>query len=216
VLHQRKIQYDIVDLNKKELFSDPALYNAVFVFGGPNSANDTSLTMTQELVKIKKTIDAKIPYLGICLGLQTMVKAMGGQVFANDIPEIGWKDEQENFFEIEYTLDGTRDPIFSNVSSPVKIFHLHGETVGLTKEMKLLATGRFCQNQVVKIGENAYGFQGHLELTPELFETWINDDNDLQQMDSEKLRRDYETVSLEYEITGRQIITNFLTIAKLI
>lgn len=216
ILHQRKIPYDIIDLSKGEIFPNPALYNAVFVFGGPMSANDKTPRMQQELTQIKKTIDAKIPYFGICLGLQTLVKSLGGKVFSNDVAEIGWRDEQENFFEIEFTIDGTKDSIFSNIASPAKIFHLHGETVGLTNSMKLLASGRYCENQVIKIGESAYGFQGHIELTPELFETWLSVDEDLGQMDSDKLRRDFEAVRAEYETNGRQIITNFLKIAKLI
>ncbi len=216
ILHQREIPYDIVDLSKGEIFPNPVLYNAVFVLGGPMSANDKTPRMQQELIQIKKAIDAKIPYFGICLGLQTLVKSIGGKVFTNDIAEIGWRDEQENFFEIELTIEGTKDSIFNNIASPAKIFHLHGETIGLTNSMKLLASGRYCENQVIKMGENAYGFQGHIELTPELFETWLNEDEDLGQMDTDKLRRDFEAVRTEYVTNGRQIITNFLKIAKLI
>lgn len=216
IFSERKIPYDIVDLHKGEIFPDPALYNAVFVFGGPNSANDVTPKMQQEIAQVKKAIDAKIPYLGICLGLQVLAKSQGAQIFTNDVPEIGWRDEQDNFFQIELTIDGIKDPIFEHVPSPSKIFHLHEETISLTASMKLLATGTYCQNQAVKIGENAYGLQGHFELTPEMFETWLNEDENLLELNPDNLRKDYDTVRTEYESACRQIITNFLKVAKLI
>ncbi len=37
-----------------------------------------------------------------------------------------------------------------------------------------LATSSSCQNQAFKWGKNAYGLQFHLEVTPEMVESWIN------------------------------------------
>lgn len=216
ILNSHNVQHDVVDLHKGDLFPDPALYNAVIIFGGPQSANDFSDRMQVELENIKKATDAKIPFLGICLGMQALVKASGGKILPAETAEIGWKDQEDNFFEIELTIAGAKDPLFSHISSPCKIFQLHGETVLPTSQMILLATGKYCENQAIRIGENAYGIQGHFELTPEMFEHWLNEDPDLQEENSEKLRNDYEAVRAEYETTGRQIITNFLTLSKLI
>ena len=69
---------------------------------------------------------------------------------------------------------------------------------------------------MIKVGENAYGIQGHLELTREMFEVWLGQDSWLLEMDQEELRRDYEELRLEYESNGRKIIENFLRIATLI
>ena len=44
--------------------------------------------------------------------------------------------------------------------------------------MKLLGTGKYCKNQIVKYRENAYGFQGHIELSYDMFNTWIEEDED--------------------------------------
>ena len=82
--------------------------------------------------------------------------------------------------------------------------------------MELLAEGKYCKNQVVKVGDNAYGIQGHLELTPEMYEIWINQDPDLLKLDTSKLIADYALVKSEYESTGKQILTNFLKTAKLL
>lgn len=216
ILRARNIPFDLVDLHKGQIFPEPAFYNCVFVFGGPDSANDTNEKMVRELAQVKKITDSKIPYLGICLGMQILVKANGGKVLPAEEEEIGWRDQEENYYEIELTNVGRRDPLFENVVSPAKIFQLHKETVGLVQGMQLLATGKHCQNQAVRVGANAYGMQGHLELTPELFERWLTEDMDLSQMDMDSLRHDFESIRTDYETSGRQVITNFLKIAKLL
>ncbi len=216
VLHHHHIGYDSVDLENGENFPDPKGYSAIFVFGGPDSANDTTQKMAEELKRIKEAIDLNIPYLGLCLGMQALVKAGGGQVRKNHVKEIGFKDPEGNFFEVELTAVGKSDPLFSGLRSPLRIFHLHGETVQLAGGMELLAKGKFCENQVVKVGGNAYGIQGHIELTPKMFEEWRTQDPDLISLDQAALLRDYAAVREEYEKSGKQIIGNFLRIAKIV
>lgn len=211
------ISYDIVDLDKGEQFPSPAEYSAVCVFGGPDSANDSTPKMKKELSRITETVKAGIPYLGVCLGMQTLVKAMGGEVYGNPVREIGLRDPEGNYFEVSTTGSGKADPLFSGISSPYKIFHLHGETVKLTSGMELIGRGKWCENQVVHIkGKPAYGIQGHLELTPQMFEDWLAQDPDLATLDAAKLRKDYGDFRAAYEKNGRRMLTNFLSIARLI
>lgn len=146
LLTKYNIDSDLIELGKGEKFPDPHGYNAVFVFGGPDSANDTTPKMLQELGQIKKLITAGIPYLGACLGMQTLVKALGGEIYKNNVSEIGWRDPDNQLFKIDLTEEGKKDKLFEGLTSPLKIFHLHGETVRLTPNMKLLATGRLCRN----------------------------------------------------------------------
>ena len=213
VLKDENIPFNIVDLNEGKRFPDPREYSAVFVFGGPDSANDQTDKMREELKIIKQAVDAGIPYFGVCLGMQTLVKAAGGEVYKHDAQEIGLRDSEGNYFEIDLTNEGKKDPIFIGLKSPLKIFHLHGETVGLGDGMKLLATGKYCRNQVVKIGNNVYGFQGHLELTDSMLEDWITQDPDLKSVNAASLRFDYNTISSEYQNNGRTILNNFLELA---
>ncbi|MDO8549748.1 MAG: type 1 glutamine amidotransferase, partial [Ignavibacteria bacterium] len=104
---------------------------------------------------------------------------------------------------------------FKSLSHSFKAFHLHGESVELPNNMKLLATGKFCQNQIAKFGSNVYGIQSHLELTPDMFERWINEDPDLLTLDKEQLWNDFEVIKDEYTLVGRQLFQNFLKIAGL-
>lgn len=151
ILQEKNIPYTIIDLEKKQQFPSPENYGAVIVCGGPDSANDQNEKMQNELARIKETIDLGIPYLGICLGLQTMIKTCGGKVVKNPVKEIGFRDQENNHFTVELTEEGKKDPLFQDLEHTLQVFHLHGETVEITKNMKLLATGKFCRNQIIKL-----------------------------------------------------------------
>lgn len=215
ILKEKNICFDMIDLDNGDKFPDARNYAAVFVFGGPDSANDQTPKMKEELKRINETLDAGIPYFGVCLGMQTLVKAAAGEVYKNAMKEVGWKDPEGNYFEMELTNEGKKDLIFKGIKQRLKIFHLHGETVALKNGMRLLATGKFCINQVVKVGNNAYGFQGHIELTDSLLEKWIKNDSDLRLLDTNSLRMDFKNIKSEYETNRRKILTNFLQIVGL-
>lgn len=213
LLIERNIACRIVDLQQKEPFPEVNDFGAVVVLGGPDSANDQNEKMAQELMRIRQVLEAKIPYLGICLGLQTLVKAAGGKVVKSPLKEVGFKGPDGSFFTIQLTDQGKADPLFKGLESTLKVFHLHGETVEITDSMILLGKGKFCPNQVVKIGPCAYGIQCHFELTPAMFEEWITGDDDLLQLSTESLRADFESMKSKYRETGRQLFNNFLSIA---
>jgi len=218
ILLQRAIKYTIIDLDKRQLIPPVEEYTAMVVLGGPDSANDNNEKMRHELAAIKKCIQLKKPYLGICLGLQTLVKAAGGQVVKSPLKEVGFRDPDGNYFTVELTPEGKQDVLFDELGDSLNVFQLHGETVELsqnTAPMALLATGKFCRNQIVKVGSNAYGIQCHFELTPEMFEIWIQEDADLQKLDKEKLRNDYKNTIADYTKVGQQLLLNFLKIAGL-
>ena len=216
VLRERGIGLEIVDLAHGESLPSPHSFDAVVILGGPDSANDETQKMQSERTFIAQVLAAKIPYLGVCLGLQTLVKVAGGSVMKNPVREIGFRGPDESLFTVELTSAGKNDPLFEGLADSLRVFQLHGETVSITPDMSLLATGKFCTNQVVKVGENAYGLQCHFELTPEKFESWLVHDPDLTTMKKDSLRADFESGRQQYENVGRTLLTNFLKIAKLL
>jgi GMP synthase (glutamine-hydrolysing) len=213
IIAENGIRNKVVDLSLGEKLPPGEKYSAVVVLGGPDSANDQNPKMRNELAFISKVLAANIPYLGICLGLQTLVKAAGGKVIQSQVKETGFRDEFGDLFRIALTADGRKDPLFNGIDDSFSVFHLHGETVVLTENMKLLATGNPCQNQIVKIGALAYGIQCHFELTAVMFERWISEDPDLQLLDKKELQKDYMALQKLYLQTGYQLFRNFLSIA---
>src|SRR3990172_6768384 len=91
ILKERSIAYETIDLDDGQLFPSPKKFAALVVLGGPDSANDSTEKMANELKRIKEALDAGVPYLGICLGMQALVKAAGGKVCKSNLKEVGWK-----------------------------------------------------------------------------------------------------------------------------
>jgi len=216
VLKEYSIKYQIVDFNNSTVIENIENYSALITLGGPDSANDLTLKMQNELLLIRKALQSNIPYLGICLGLQTLVKAMGGTIQKCHTSEVGFRDPENKYFKVKLTSEGRKDWLFKKLPDYLTVFQLHGETVELSPQMTLLATGDFCKNQIIKIGKTAYGIQSHFELTNDLLESWIIEDSDLQKLHAEQLRSDFETIKSDYQNIGRQLFCNFLTIIGLI
>ena len=216
ILQENLIFYQIVDLAKNEKLPTADNFSCLIVMGGPDSANDNSPKIKDEINFIKKWLDSKKPFLGICLGLQLLVKTASGKVVKSPIKEIGFRDPIGNFFEVELLKTSQKDPLLYKLGKKIKVFHLHAETVTLTKKMQLLGKGKYCQNQIVKVANSAYGLQGHFELTERILDVWLLEDPDLKKLDAEKVRADFAKIKEEYERTANQIFTNFLKIAQLI
>jgi GMP synthase (glutamine-hydrolysing) len=213
LINELGISNKIIDLCKGEFPVNPENYAAIIVLGGPDSANDQTEKMTAELAFIRKILDLGIPYLGICLGLQVMVKAGGGQVIKSPVKEVGFRDGNGDLYSVELTQEGLHDALFDGLANTFTVFHLHGETVELNDDMSLLGTGKLCRNQIVRVGENAYGIQCHFELTEEMFELWITQDPDLMALDPEVLRKDFLELKDMYSDTGKKLFRGFLRIA---
>jgi len=221
LLEEMAIGYQIVDLSKGETFPDPTHYAALVVLGGPDSANDKNKKMAVELERVKTALDAGVPYLGICLGLQVAVKAVNGMVVQNDVKEIGLRTPKGEPYSVSLTnlaltALGKKDPLFVGLRNNFRVFQLHGETVTMTKHMQLLATGEYCRNQIVKLRRNAYGIQSHFELTREMLGEWLKADPDLTPLDGDAIMAEFDTIEEVYTITGLSLLRNFLHIANLL
>ncbi len=213
---KQKIPYAIADLHRGEPFPELGLGQAVIILGGPDSANDTTPKILGELEALRRCLSAGIPCLGVCLGLQLLVKAAGGMVFRSPAKETGFRDPAGAWYEIEKTGEGQRDPLLGGLADISRIFQLHGETVGLTSSMKVLARGSICEHQIVKIQDRAYGIQGHVELSERMFEDWLAADGDLRGMDAQELRRDFAAARQELERNSESLFNNFLRISGLL
>lgn len=221
LLDETAVGYDIADLSKGDPFPDPTTYGALVVLGGPDSANDQSHKMILERQKVKAALDAGIPFLGVCLGLQIGVKVLGGGVIQNHVKEIGLRAPDGNPYSVSLTnlaltALGRKDPLFVGLRNNFRVFQLHGETVTMTKSMQLLATGEHCRNQIVKLRRNAYGIQSHFELTREMLAEWLKADPDLTLLDGEAIMAEFEEIEELYTITGLSLFRNFLDIAGLL
>ena len=211
------ITADVQDLSQGGSFPDPRNYGAVVVLGGPQSANDCTPVMQLQLRQIGRIVQEGIPFLGICLGMQVLVKAGGGKVISCPLKETGFSDADGSQYSIELTEAGRAERLFDGLENHIAVFQLHGETVELPPSgMELLATGNHCRHQAVKVGKNAYGLQCHFEMTRPMFAEWLTIDTDLKQMNHQRLLAQFDALHNNYTATGRQLLFNFLRIAGLV
>lgn len=147
---------------------NPEKYRGLIVLGGPMNVEDRERYphLETEIRAIRQAVAAGKPVLGICLGAQLLAHALGGEVKHNGKSEIGWHP-------VKTTEVGEFDPVMAPLGRLNKVFQWHSYTFQLPEGAELLATGGVCTHQAFRYGENAYGFQFHLEVDALLIERWL-------------------------------------------
>jgi GMP synthase (glutamine-hydrolysing) len=213
VLEERGDAYRVHDFNFCEDI-DSEEYDAVIVMGGPDSANDATPKMEKERALVKRTLERNIPYLGICLGMQVMIKVTGGRIEKNPVPELGFRGPDNAYNEVLLNSYGKEDRLFRDVPPSFRAFQFHYETARPNSVHTILGRGRHCEHQVIRYGNRAYGTQFHFELTPELFDKAYKNHTYFAEAERKQVEIDFRTVYNEYRVVGRQIMKNFLDIAE--
>jgi GMP synthase (glutamine-hydrolysing) len=167
VLAERGIGIDYADLYRDAARTpDLTAYAGVISMGGPMSANDAYPYLDREKTLLTEAAGRGQPLLGVCLGSQLIARCLGARVSRNPEKEIGW-------FDIHFTPEAADDPLFAGLRGPETVFHWHGETWSLPPGAVRLAGSRVCRNQAFRAGNNIYGLQFHLEVTPAMIADWL-------------------------------------------
>lgn len=214
VLTEEGIAWDVIDLEAGDPFPAPEEYDMVFLLGGPDSATDDTVRMQREREAVAGILREKIPYFGICLGMQVLGLAAGGNVAKSPYPEIGVRDRVGRIFSITLTSEGRTDPLCAGLPASLPVFQLHGDTVVPARGITVLATGDLCRVQLIRAGTHAYGIQGHLEATGDMIARWADEAPDLAGRDRDRLIADFTQYEEEYARHARMIIKNFIAIAR--
>jgi GMP synthase-like glutamine amidotransferase len=166
MLAERRLQGHVVRPDLGERLPDVRGFAAVIAMGGPMSVNDDLRWLPAEKRLIADAISADIPYFGTCLGAQLLAAALGARVVKDGPPEYGLQP-------VSITPEGAGDPLFAGLPESLSVFQWHGETFELPAGGICLARSDDYPNQAFRIGRRAYGLQFHLEVTPELLDTWL-------------------------------------------
>jgi len=161
-------------------------YSLVVILGAPESANDDLPYLHAEQKLIKKTVDANIPLLGICLGSQLIAKTFGGKVYRGTKKEIG--------FYHDLRIDNN-SKLFSGFTNPFTVFHWHGDTFDLPEKAIRLVHSENYPNQAFQI-DSAVGLQFHLEVNAEMVNLWLDKTQEklhqIPYIDPQKIRSDID------------------------
>ena len=155
-------------VTKTALYDDGALppqedFDWLIIMGGPMNVyqSDKYPWLTCEKAFIKAASDGGKVVIGLCLGAQLIADALGGRVTKNPCSEIGW-------LNVRMTDAARADPLFSFMPPEPTVFQWHGDTFSVLPDgAVLLVGGEACTNQAFRCGSRVFGFQFHLESTPE-------------------------------------------------
>ena len=161
-------------------------YSLLVILGATESANDDLPYLQAEQKLIKKTVDADIPVLGICLGSQLIAKTFGGKVYRGPKKEIG--------FYHDLRIDNN-SKLFSGFTNPFTVFHWHGDTFDLPEKAVRLVHSENYPNQAFQIA-SAVGLQFHLEVNEEMVNLWLDKTQEklhqIPYIDPQKIRSDID------------------------
>ena len=164
-------------------------YRGLIVLGGPMNVEDQAHRphLKTELLAIEQMLSQGKPVLGICLGAQLLAHVLGAPVRRHECPEIGW-------YDLELTKTGRSDPVLGALGSRSPVFQWHGRTFDLPSGAAQLARTQTCEQQAFRWGENAYGFQFHLETDAALIERWLRLPTYRKELADAGLDRDENTI----------------------
>ncbi|KPN20601.1 hypothetical protein AO715_12260 [Xanthomonas sp. Mitacek01] len=143
-------------------------YRGLVVLGGPMNVEEraTRAHLMTELRAIERMLELGRPVLGICLGAQLLAHVLGAPVRRIERPEIGW-------YPLTTTDAGRLDPVLAPLGETSPVFQWHGRHFEVPATAVHLARTDSCEQQAFRYGDNAYGFQFHLEMDQPLIERWL-------------------------------------------
>ncbi|MFD2965917.1 type 1 glutamine amidotransferase [Sphingobacterium bambusae] len=148
----------------------------LIVLGGPQSPSTTlqecpHFDSKAEIAFIQQCIALEKAVVGVCLGAQLIAEALGATFESSPEKEIG-------VFPLQLTEAGLKDEKINHFGQSLAVGHWHNDMPGLTADSEVLATTVGCPRQIIAYSNFVYGFQCHMEFTPEVVELLIAEEED--------------------------------------
>lgn len=182
---------------------DMSHYAGVVVFGGPMSANDDHDFVHREIDWCGHCLKEQVPFLGICLGAQMLVRALGGNVSAH--PEA---KAEIGYYPLYTTQAG--DELLPDW--PQMIYQWHREGFELPRGGTLLATADLFKEQAFQVGPSAFGVQFHTELTEAMMRRWLVRGRARLDLPSAQQRHDHIEGRMMYDVPILDWLGRFLNV----
>lgn len=140
-----------------DLPESPASFDRVILSGSKTSANDDAPWIFRLHEFVRATIGMKKPFLGVCYGHQTLIRALGDKTFVRrgEHPEFGWS-------EIEILQQA---PLLKGLPKKFYTYSSHfDEAASLPNGFHHLARSKLCEIQAVQLEDRpVFGIQFHPE-----------------------------------------------------
>lgn len=189
-LEAKGLDYEYINFyeNEKPVVSIED-YRGLIILGGPMNVYETDKYpfLETEDKLIKRATKRNIPILGICLGAQSIAKALGARVTKNKEKEIGW-------YSLKTTEEAKKDKMFRHFNTNEVVFQWHGDTFDIPNGAVHLAESPLCRNQAFRYGSNVYGLQFHIEVTPQMISEWLSVPENQNEIKSLEKKDDSENI----------------------
>ena len=118
--------------------------------------------LAAERALLAAAVDADVPVLGVCLGMQLLALALGARLHLRAATEIG-------FAPVDIDVE---DPLLGALGTRPTVLHWHSDTVDLPPGATLLASTEVTPVQAFRAG-SALGLQFHPELDAGMLDLWL-------------------------------------------
>ncbi|MBO3103560.1 gamma-glutamyl-gamma-aminobutyrate hydrolase family protein [Cellulomonas sp. zg-ZUI168] len=158
--------------------------SGVVVMGGPMDADDVPghPGLAAERALLAAAVDADVPVLGVCLGMQLLALALGSHLHRRAATEIG-------FAPIDVLAE---DEVLGALGTRPTVLHWHSDAVDLPPGATLLASTEATPVQAFRAG-SALGLQFHPELDAGMLDLWLSTPDmvgELSAEDVDEIRSD--------------------------
>lgn len=191
LLERQGVQLDI----RRPACGDPLPHTmrdhaGAIIFGGPQSANDDSDYIKQEIDWIGVPLAEDKPFLGICLGAQMMARHLGSKVYTHPEgkAEIGY-----------YPIRPTEAGRALCGCFPETVYQWHREGFEVPYGCDLLAEGDTFGAQAMACGDHAFGLQFHPEVTYAMMCRWTVRAHTRMQLPNAQVRDEHLAGWFQYD-----------------
>ncbi|MCA1199748.1 glutamine amidotransferase [Sphingomonas sp. R647] len=199
---------DTVDVDDPAFAAlDFAAPDLLVLMGGPMGVyeRDAHPWIANEVARLADRLAAGKPTLGVCLGAQLIAAALGAEVFAGPVKEVGFAPVALNDAGATSPLRHLRD---------VPILHWHGDTFDLPEGAELLASTPAYRNQAFRRGAHLLALQFHPEIGEDTqFEDWLDGPDDYVAQGGltiPELRDQHERLGPAAAAAGRAMLGEWL------
>lgn len=207
----KRSEWFLVDASTGKFPTKLSTFDAIIMGGSTEDpvAGCEKLWMKKVYEVIRNAVKQQIPILGICGGLQFVVRALGGEVVFNP------KGREFGSTKITLTPLGQCDSLFKGLPKNL-LFQSSHKCIAkkLLPGWKLLASSDLCKIQAIAMGDKIRLTQFHLELTQKqlraiaqsrksllIQEGFVKDDADF---------RKFTSSIKNTEKAGRKVLRNFI------
>jgi GMP synthase-like glutamine amidotransferase len=167
-------------------------FDLMFVLGGSQDTwqEQEYPYLAKEKAAIREWVwDRAKPYFGVCLGIQLLATALGGEVALAEKSEVG-------VFDV--TVDTDEGGFFAGLNPRQRVMEWHhAEVKRIPQSSRVLASSKDCAVQALAINDHALATQFHCEFSPQTVATWNSLPSYLAVLDKELGPGGYERFKAE-------------------